>query len=409
MRGKITKAAIDALRSGDILADTEIKGFVARRLRSGVVTYNLRYRVAGRQRWLALGIHGRITPDKARKLAKQRMGEVAHDRDPAGERQAARANAIEAKANTVDALLNAFLQRHVRGKLRTAKEYERIFDKYVRPRIGTKPIHDLRRRDIVAMLDAIEDENGPVMADRTLQRVGKAFNWHATRDDSFSPPIVRGMARTSVTERARERVLCDDEVRGVWHAADNLGTAYARMLQFILLTATRLREASDMNRAEINGDGTEWTIPADRHKSKRDFLCPLSQAARDVLAKLPAKGRRGWVFTTDGSRPIWGNSKWKRSFEKEVLADLRKADPKVNVERWTHHDLRRTARSLMSRAGCDVDHSERALGHVIGGVRGTYDRHVFKQEKTHVFEALAAQVERILCPQANVVPFTRTR
>src|SRR5262245_55691634 len=157
---------------------------------------------------------------------------------------------------------------HVRGKLRTADEYQRIFDKYVRPRIGAKPLGDLRRRDVVEMLDAIEDENGPVMADRTLARLRKAFNWHAPREDDFSPPIVRGMARTSIAERARERVLSDDEIRAVWWAADKLGTPYGRMLQFILLTATRRREASNMNWAEINGDGAEWTIPAARHKSK---------------------------------------------------------------------------------------------------------------------------------------------
>jgi hypothetical protein len=207
VQSKITKAAVDALLPGDILADNEVKGFVVRRLRSGVVTYGLRYRVAGRQRWLALGIHGRVTPDKARKLAKQRAGEVAADRDPAAERQEARGKAVHAKANTVDALLDAFLERHVRPKLRTVKEVERIFTKYVRPRIGTKPLSDLRRRDIIEMLDGIEDEHGPVMADRTLARVRKAFNWHSTRDDTFVPPIVRGMARTTHAERARERVL----------------------------------------------------------------------------------------------------------------------------------------------------------------------------------------------------------
>jgi integrase len=63
---------------------------------------------------------------------------------------------------------------------------------------------------------------------------------------------------------------------------DKLATPYTRLIQFILLTATRLREASDINRAEINGDGSEWTIPASRHKSKRDFLCPLSPAARRI-------------------------------------------------------------------------------------------------------------------------------
>jgi integrase len=403
MQGKITKAAIDTLQSGEILADTEVKGFVARRLPSGVVTYGLRYRVARKQRWLALGVHGRVTPDKARRLAKQRTGEVAADRDPAGERQAAREKAVKASANTVDALLNSFVDRHVRKKLRTAKEFERIFDKYVRPRIGTKSIYDLGRRDIVEMLDAIEDRHGPVMADRTLGRLRKAFNWQAARDDSFVPPIVRGMARTSTAERARERVLSDDELRAVWRAADKLGTAYARLLQFILLTATRLREASDMNRSEINGDGAEWTIPAARHKSKRDFLCPLSRAARDILAKLPVVGRKGCIFTTDGNTTISGFSKWKAAFDADVLAELRKFDRAAKLERWTTHDLRRTARSLMSRAGCNPDHAERALGHVVGGVRGVYDRHEFKAEKAHVFEVLAAQVERILNPQDNVI------
>ena len=91
-QAKIKKATVDALQKGEVLADSEVKGFVARRLPSGVVTYGLRYRVAGRQRWLALGVHGRITSDKARKLAKQRAGEVAADRDPAQERQVARAN-----------------------------------------------------------------------------------------------------------------------------------------------------------------------------------------------------------------------------------------------------------------------------------------------------------------------------
>jgi hypothetical protein len=62
-----------------MLADTEVKGFVVRPLPSGVSTYGLRYRAAGKQRWLALGIHGRVTPDKARRLAKKRIGEVADE------------------------------------------------------------------------------------------------------------------------------------------------------------------------------------------------------------------------------------------------------------------------------------------------------------------------------------------
>src|SRR5262249_18398635 len=71
---------------------------------------------------------------------------------------------------------------------------------------------------------------------------------------------------------------------------------------------------------------------------------------------------------------------------------------------WVIHDLRRSARSLMTRAGVEPDHAERALGHIIPGVRGVYDRHHFRDEKRAAFEALATQVERIINPPAgNVV------
>ena len=166
MKAKITKRTVDALAAGKSVADTEIKGFVVRRLASGTVTYGYRYRNrAAEQRWLPLGLHGQITPDEARELAKKRAGEVADDRDPSAERAAVRV----AATNTVNAVLDAFLARHVRKqRLRTADEFERAFDVYVRPRLGNRSVYELGRRDIVELLDAIEDTNGPVMADRVL-------------------------------------------------------------------------------------------------------------------------------------------------------------------------------------------------------------------------------------------------
>ena len=98
--------------------------------------------------------------------------------------------------NTVNGLLDNFITRHVRPNLRSAGEVERVFRNYVRPRIGSRSVYDLRRRDIIDMLDNVADSNGPVQADRVLAHLRKAFNWQAARDDTFVPPIVRGMART---------------------------------------------------------------------------------------------------------------------------------------------------------------------------------------------------------------------
>jgi integrase len=78
------------------------------------------------------------------------------------------------------------------------------------------------------------------------------------------------------------------------------------------------------------------------------------------------------------------------------------------MDHWTFHDLRRTSRSLMSRAGVPADHAERCLGHVIAGVRGAYDRHAYLSEKRSAFEALAALVGGILDPKSNVVPMRRS-
>jgi hypothetical protein len=61
----------------------------------------------------------------------------------------------------------------------------------------------------------------------------------------------------------------------------------------------------------------------------------------------------------------------------------------------------------MSRTGVDADIAERCLGHVIGGVRGVYDRHSFLEEKRPAFEKLAALIERIVNPQEDVVPMTK--
>ena len=405
MRGKITKAAVDALTPGEILADTEVKGFVARRLPSGVATYGLRYRVAGKQRWLALGLHGRVTPDQARRLAKKRVGEVADDRDPAGEREEVRTKANEASASTIGALLDTFLDRYVRNNLRGAGEVERIFNKYVRPRIGSRSIYEIRRRDIVGMLDAIEDEHGPGTADHVLAHLRAAFNWQTARDDDFNSPIVRGMARTKPKERARKRVLDDQEISDLWKALDTADapSCFPAFVRALLLTAQRRDEVSCLDWSEITGD--VWTIPADRHKTGAeagDKVVPLTPTALDLLDK---RQKKGFVFsTTKGEKPFSGFSKAKRALD-EAIAELRNNEKRKPMPPWVLHDLRRTARSLMSRAGVSPDIAERVLGHVIPGVRGVYDRHSFLAEKRDALERLARLVAQILDPPgSNVVP-----
>jgi integrase len=404
MRARISKATVDGLPRGKLLIDTEIRGFVARRLPSGGVSYGLRYRdrTTGQRRWIGLGVHGDITPDQARREAERRRGEVADKRDPLAEKQQKRAQA----SSSVNAVLDAFLERHVRKNLRRANEVERVFNVYVRPRIGAKPIYGLLRNDLVKMLDAIEDDNGPVMADRVLAHLRKAFNWQASRDDRYNTPIVKGMARTKPSERARKRFLSDSELRDVWHSLEtgNVPGCYPAYVRVLLLSAQRRDEVARMSWPEIEGDA--WIIPAERYKTGNENVVPVT----DAIGKLVGRPQKtGFIFsTTAGDLPFSGFSKSKRALDK-AIAELRKREKRKPMPHWTLHDLRRTARSLMSRAGVPADIAERVLGHKIAGVRGVYDRHEYVAEKRDALERLAALVDRILNPPAgNVVPLART-
>jgi integrase len=375
--------------------DEGMKGFGLMVTAAGHRSYIVQYRAAGISRRYT--IKGSLSLKEAIKEAKTVQGKVAKDHDPVVERRRAEA----AATNTLRAVAEEYLAREGK-RLHSRGERERIFKVYLYPKLGPRQIDSIKRSEIVRLLDRIEDDSGPVMADHVLAVLRRLMSWHAGRDDEFRSPVVRGMARTRPKERARERILADDELRLVWRAAESFSGPYGALVRFILVTATRLREAAQMRRSEVTNG--EWVIPASRHKSKTGFLLPLSEAAISILDGIPVIGTKGWVFTTDGETPIAGFSKFKRTFDQHVLALLREKDPDATpLPRWTNHDLRRTARSLMSRAGVSPDHAERALGHVITGVRGTYDRHAFKTEKVHAFSALAVQVERIVSPKDNVV------
>jgi integrase len=419
MQAKIGNRNIGVMTAGQILADTEVKGFVARRLDSGAVTFGYRYRdkKTGKQRWLGLGLHSpALTPTQARELAKKAAGEVADKQDPVGELQKARSEAKREKlvaANTVNAVLDAFEKDHVEG-LRSGDQVKAAFTNHVRPRIGEKSIYDLKRSDITAMLNEIKAESGPVMADRVLAHVRKAFNWQMVQDDEFKSPIVRGMAKTKPKERARKRILADDEIRDIWKALDKFEApvCYPRYVKSLLLAMTRRNESSMMHVDELEGD--LWTIPAARYKNKRDHVIPITPAIRELIGEKPAGcNKNSWfVFSTtatkgvlDGAKPFSGFSKAKKDLD-AIVAKIRKAEGRAPMKQWQLHDLRRTARSLMSRAKVGADHAERCMGHVIGGVRETYDRYEYLDEKRKAFEALAGMVTMILNPPAdNVVQF----
>jgi integrase len=390
MAKNLTALKIVNIKPGDArqeIADGKCRGLYLIVQPSGRKSWGVRYRFGGRTRKLTLP--GFVSLGEARKLASEALHDLELGKDPIVERKQACLQAEMAKADTVYSVTEEYLRREGK-KLRSVDRRRRIFERNIYPTLGSRPVGEVKRIEIIRLLDDIEENSGPRMADYVLACLQRVMNWHAIRSEEFRSPIPRGLEkRRNPDEAARERTLSDSELRAVWKVADGFEGPFGSFVQFLLLTAARRTEAARMTWSEI--DGSDWTLPRARNKTKKDLVRPLSGKAQAILAKMPRFEECPYVFTNDGQRPL-----------PEFHRPKKELDAKAGVTDWQLHDLRRTARSLMSRAGVMSDHAEHCLGHVLGGVRKTYDRYEYHKEKQLAFEALATQIDLILDPQSNV-------
>jgi integrase len=150
-----------------------------------------------------------------------------------------------------------------------------------------------------------------------------------------------------------------------------------------------------MKWADIVDD--EWVIATSPREKGNPGRLRLPKAAFDILASLPRVHDNEFVFPGHGSSPF---SRWS---EMKHDLDGRLKQEGFQIERWTIHDLRRTARSLMSRAGVLPHVAEQVLGHAQPGIIAVYDRHRYDAEKAEALNRLSALIHGVVFPQDNVV------
>jgi integrase len=386
-------------REGGVPILTEISDGGCRGLRlcvfpSGARSWIIRYRYGGRTRKLTLGPAIVLAPGEtdpgngltltaARAACTDALHRLKQGFDPGVQKQQ-RQQQQRASGDTFEAIAHAYFKRATSEQkdFRSAARQQADLERLVFPAWKGRPIAAIRRSDVVRLLDAISEDCGPTMADSVLAVISRIMSENAKREDNFANPIVRGMRRTKQKDRARSRILTDDELRAVWNATSD-GDVFNRFIRFLILTACRRSEAARMKWGEIgNGDGTVWVLPASRNKTKVELVRPLSGAAQAALG--PRGEPDALVFEQNG-RKVHAN-----------FAGLKKAlDERADVTGWTLHDLRRTARSLMSRARVPDTHAEQCLGHVIPGVKATYDRHKYIAEMKVAYRKLARLIEAI--------------
>ena len=112
------------------------------------------------------------------------------------------------------------------------------------------------------------------------------MNWYASRNDDYVPPIVRGMQRTNPKDRARNRMLSDDEIRAVWKVAEASG-AFGALIRLLLLTAQRREKVVTMRWADIAVDGATWSIPGEAREKGDAKELVLPTLALEIIAAQP--------------------------------------------------------------------------------------------------------------------------
>jgi integrase len=290
--------------------------------------------------------------------------------------------------------------------LRSKEEIVRHL-KIVNAEWARTPFFEIRRKTVNALLDKIAVERSPLQADAVLATLRSIMNWYATRDDEYTSPIVKGMHRDhrKASDRARRRILNDDELRALWAGADQVNGAFGAIVKLLLLTAQRREKVATMKWADVQ-DGI-WTIATEAREKGNAGQLRLPAAALEIIAAQPVIDDNPHVFPGSPHGP-WREAARSRppSFNSwsQRKAEIDAALPPM--PNWTLHDLRRTARSLMSRVGVSSDIAERVMGHAIAGVEGVYDRHSYAGEKADALNKLATLIEQIVNPpdQTNVVP-----
>jgi integrase len=365
-----------------IVSDPEMRGHYVRVPPQGPLVFAAVARDPyGKQIWATLGTTADIKIDDARDSAREAIRRIKEGK-PAFEPP-------KPKPESVAVVAENWLQRHVeKNKHRTAAEMRRQIQKYILPYWADRNFVEIRRSDIAALLDAIEDKHGPSMADAILTTLRSIASWVQSRDESYTPPFAKGMRRVPKQVHQRSRILNDDELRKVWQTAGESGQ-FGALVRLLLLTAQRREKLLTSQWGDIDSKGV-WTIRTEpREKGNPGSLLLAPQAVTTIGALPRFVGNDNLFAGSRGSR-AFNFSKEKKNFDRAS-----------GVTGWRLHDLRRTARSLMSRAGVQSEHAERVLGHVIGGVEGIYDRHSYDAEKAEALRKLATLIERIVTPPAN--------
>ncbi|CAG2144236.1 Prophage integrase IntA [Cupriavidus yeoncheonensis] len=368
----------------------------------------------------------RLARDAARSLLEQGV-------DPA-ERK--RVNKLEARAEEQAKIaqlqqhlarptLRAVYQQWVTAELSNRKdqgaETKRGIEKDVIPVLGDRHADDIKRADIMAVLDKVKARGANRLANRLLAELRQLFSFALVREIVTGNPTI-GIEKKHVggAEVERDRVLTESELRALRSAleAANLPDSTKAALWLQLATACRIGEIIKARRADIDLDAATWVIPSEHSKNGKPNVVHLSAFALGHMWTLVAlSGSSAWLMPAskgDRHADLKGITKQVsdrqlKYYDRTTPHSKRTATHRnalaLGASRWTPHDLRRTAATLMQACGILPAIIEKCLNHTDENrIRRTYQVHDYRDEKRQAWDLLGQRLASL--SSNNVVVLT---
>ncbi len=337
-----------------------------------------RVRINGRATNLGLGSYPAVTLAEARRRAITNRQSIEEGRDPRRARTAA--------ATTFAAVAERVIKLHAKAwkkgsYLPTA--WRSSLERYAHPVIGTKPVGDVTRSDILAILTPIWTAK-PATAKILLQRIGAVLKYSLA--EGLAPlnvadPALRAALPKLNGGTRHHKALPHAEVGAALAAvrASRSRPAARLAVEFLALTACRVGEVLGARWTEIDLQEKVWTVPAARMKAKREFRVPLSGRALQILSEArKLSGGSGLVFV----------SRQGKQLPRQTPGLLLRQDGIGG----TAHGFRSSFRDFCAESGVDRATAEASLAHVVGGVEGAYFRSDLLDARRAVVEAWAVHV-----------------
>lgn len=361
------------------------KGFGLRVNASGRRSFVLRYAHQGRDRLVTIGEYPTWTLKAAREQAAQMRREIDGGSDILERRRSERAEL------TVKDVAEKFLERKA-SKLDSYADIRSVFERFILPEIGRRKISEVRRREVIDIVERIAEKHGRQAA-LTLTYTKQLFSFAEDREIIESSPIASlkpAQIDKSMTPRKRARVLSDQEIVALWTTQpEGMHRVTWLVLKLVLLTGVRPGEAAGMRKDELEGD--LWVIPGDRRrKTETAHEVPLTESAKAIIDEALSIGPEHREHVFDARRHPITTAALGRSVKRCADALGNRVDPDDGY--WTPHDLRRTCRTGLAALGISEPVAEAVMGHVIAGVRGVYNRHGYREEKRRALEAWEARL-----------------